>query len=365
VIVELQNYNYEGGIMTMEKITIGDHIIGNNDSPFIIAEAGVNHNGNIDNALKMIEVAKISGADAIKFQTFKADDLVADPDLTYTYTSQGKEITESMLTMFSRYEFSREQWIQIKQKCDQEEIIFLSSPSSVSDLELLLELGIKAIKVGSDDFTSIPLLKEYSSTGLPMILSCGMTNLTEIKETVDALNESEEYPIILLLCTSEYPTPPEDVNLLKFNSLRDELKIPLGFSDHTQGTLASSLAVSMGSCVFEKHFTLDNKLPGPDHWFSENPDGLKKWVDSIKKSYTMMGSEIVIPTKAEQEMKLLARKSVVTLRDIKKDEILDFQKIGIKRPGNGLPPKMLDQIIGKKATKDLMKNELLEVGDYQ
>ena len=115
MIVELQNYNYEGGIMTMEKITIGDHIIGNNDSPFIIAEAGVNHNGNIDNALKMIEVAKISGADAIKFQTFKADDLVADPDLTYTYTSQGKEITESMLTMFSRYEFSREQWIQNKQ----------------------------------------------------------------------------------------------------------------------------------------------------------------------------------------------------------------------------------------------------------
>lgn len=349
----------------MKPIQIEEYEIGNDNQPFIIAEAGVNHNGDIDKAFEMIEVAKKSGANAIKFQTFKAEELVADPNLTYSYTSQGKKISESMLKMFKKYEFSREQWFQIKQKCDNEKIIFLSSPSSKSDLDLLLEVGIKAIKVGSDDFTSIPLLKEYSTTGLPLILSCGMSNLEEIKETISTINQSKEYPIILLLCTSEYPTPPENVNLLKFHTLQKELKIPLGFSDHTQGSLASSLAVSVGACVFEKHFTLDHNLPGPDHWFSENPEGLKNWIESIKKSYMMMGNSLVEPTKAEKEMKKIARKSIVILVDIKKNEILNSQKIGIKRPGDGLPPKMLDEIIGKKTTKDLMKNELLRIEDYE
>ena len=348
----------------MNTIKIEGHIIGNSHPPFIIAEAGINHNGDIQKAFKMIEIAKNSGATAIKFQTFNAEDLVADPNLTYTYTSQGKEITESMLEMFKRYQFTREQWFQIKKKCDQEKIIFLSSPSSKSDLDLLIELDIKAIKVGSDDFTSIPLLKEYSKTGLPLILSSGMSNLQEIKETITSIREIKDNSIVLLICTSEYPTSAENVNLLKFNTLHNELKLPLGFSDHTQGSLASSLAVSFGACIFEKHFTLDQNLPGPDHWFSENPDGLKNWINDIKKSYLMMGSGVVEPTVTEQKMKKLARKSIVALTDIKKDDILDSQNIGIKRPGNGLPPKLFEQIIGKKTTRDLIKNELLKTGDY-
>jgi|SaaInlV_200m_DNA_6_1039755.scaffolds.fasta_scaffold04643_5 sialic acid synthase SpsE len=348
----------------MKTIKIDEYEIGKNCPPFIIAEAGVNHNGDINKAFKMIEVAKKSGATAIKFQTFKAEELVADPNLTYTYTSQGQQITEPMIEMFKKYEFSRENWFRIKQKCDTENIIFLSSPSTKSDLELLVDMGVKAIKVGSDDFTSIPLLKEYSITGLPLILSCGMSDLEEIRETVNVLNESKEYPLILLLCTSEYPTPAENVNLLKFNTLRNEFSIPLGFSDHTQGSLASSLAVSVGACVFEKHFTLDHELPGPDHWFSEDPTGLSNWVNDIKKSYMMMGNSIVEPTKAEQKMKKIARKSIVSLTNIKKNEIIDSKKIGIKRPGDGLPPKMLNEIIGKKATRDLIKNELLKTEDF-
>jgi len=349
----------------LKTIKIDDYKIGNNYPPFIIAEAGINHNGDIDKALKMIDIAKTSGSTAIKFQTFKAEELVADPNLNYTYTSQGKQVTESMLEMFKRHEFSREQWLKIKQKCDQEKIIFLSSPSTKSDLELLIGMGIKAIKIGSDDFTNIPLIREYSTTRLPLILSCGMSDLMEIKESINAINKFEDYPIILLLCTSEYPTPPENVNLLKFNTLKNELKIPLGFSDHTQGNLASSLAVSFGACVFEKHFTLDHNLPGPDHWFSEDPEGLRNWIDSIKKSFLMMGNSIIKPTKAEEKMKKIARKSLVVLTDIKKNESLDYSKIGIKRPGNGLPPKMLDKIIGKKATRDLIKNELLKIDDYE
>jgi len=348
----------------MNTIKIEGHKIGNSHPPFIIAEAGINHNGDLDKAFKMIEIAKKSGATAIKFQTFNAEDLVADPNLTYSYTSQGKNITESMLEMFKRYQFSREQWFQIKEKCDQENIVFLSSPSSKTDFKLLLDLGVKAIKVGSDDFTSIPLIKEYSTAGLPLILSCGMSNLKEIKETINSLTEFNHNPIILLLCTSEYPTPPENVNLLKFNTIHDEFKIPLGFSDHTQGSLASSLAVSVGACVFEKHFTLDNNLPGPDHWFSEDPEGLRNWINNIKKSYMMLGNGVVEPTNDEQKMKKLARKSIVALTDIKKNEIIDSQKIGLKRPGDGLPPKMFDEIIGKITTRDLMKNELLKSGDY-
>lgn len=348
----------------MKTINIENYQIGNSHPPFIIAEAGINHNGEIDKVFKMIEIAKNCGATAIKFQTFNAEELVADPNLTYTYTSQGKEITESMLEMFKRYQFTREQWFKIKKKCDHEKIVFLSSPSSKSDLDLLLDLGVKAIKVGSDDFTNIPLLKEYSLTGLPLILSSGMSNLQEIKDTVNSIKKTNDNPLVLLICTSEYPTSAKNVNLLKFNTIHNSFEFPLGFSDHTQGSLASSLAVSFGACVFEKHFTLDQNLPGPDHWFSENPEGLKNWINDIKKSYLMMGNGNVEPTESEQKMKKLARKSIVILKDIKKNEILDIKKIGIKRPGNGLPPKMFEEIIGKKTTRDLIKNELLKKEDY-
>lgn len=349
----------------MESVRISNYNIKNFGTPFIIAEAGINHNGEIDKALQMIEIAKNSGADAIKFQTFRAEEFISDPNLTYTYNSQGEEITESMLTMFKRYEFSQDEWSNIKDKCDKEQIMFLSSPGGKSDLDLLLDIGINAIKVGSDDFISIPLLKEYSKSGLPLILSCGMANLEEIQDTLNALKEKEDYPIILLLCTSEYPTPPQDVNLLKFNTLQEKLNIPLGFSDHTQGSLASSLAVSFGACVFEKHFTLDHSLPGPDHWFSENPEGLKFWIENIRKSYTMMGSSDMKPTIGEEEMKKIARKSVVTIQSIKQNQILDLSNIGIKRPGYGLPPIMLEKIIGKKAKKDLSKNHLLKMEDFE
>ena len=349
----------------LEELEISDHKIGNYLTPFIIAEVGINHNGEIDKAIEMIKIANKSGADAVKFQTFKAENFIADPNLTFTYKSQGKEITESMMSMFKKYEFLRDEWFRLKEECNKEKIIFLSSPGGKPDLDLLLEIGIDAIKVGSDDFTSIPLLKEYTSTGLPLILSCGMSNLEEISETLSAVNPSKNYPIVLLLCTSEYPTPPENVNLLKFKTLQNQLNIPLGFSDHTQGSLASSLAVSFGACVFEKHFTLDHNLPGPDHWFSEDPEGFKNWINSIKKSYSMMGSTTVIPTLAEEDMKKLARKSIVILTDIKKGEVINAENIGLKRPGDGLPPKMFEQIIGKKSTKDLIKNQLLDLGDFE
>ncbi len=349
----------------MTKIKLNNHLIGHGCQPFIIAEAGINHNGEIANALKMIDVAKTAGADAIKFQTFEASGIVIDSSLTFTYKSQGKEITESMFEMYKRCEFSKTEWIKIKQKCDEVEILFLSTPENRSDLDLLLELGIPAIKIGSDDFTNIPLLKDYSSTGLPLIISCGMANLNEIYQTLNTIGSLEKYPTILMFTTSEYPTIPMNVNLLKLKTLAKSFpKIPLGYSDHTQGILASSLAVAFGAKVFEKHFTIDKNLPGPDHWFSADPEGLKNWVDSIRTAATMLGSEEVKATEKEEKTKILARRSIVALSDIKQGESFNQNNIGLRRPGNGLPAIMIEEIFGKKSAKKISKGNLLKIGDF-
>ena len=349
----------------MTKIKLNNHLIGHGCQPFIIAEAGINHNGEIANALKMIDVAKTAGVDAIKFQTFEASGIVIDSSLTFTYKSQGKEITESMFEMYKRCEFSKTEWIKIKQKCDEVKILFLSTPENRSDLDLLLELGIPAIKIGSDDFTNIPLLKDYSSTGLPLIISCGMANLNEIHQTLNAIGSLEKYPTILMFTTSEYPTIPMNVNLLKLKTLAKSFpKIPLGYSDHTQGILASSLAVAFGAKVFEKHFTIDKNLPGPDHWFSADPEGLKNWVDSIRTAATMLGSEEVKATEKEEKTKILARRSIVALSDIKQSESFNQNNIGLRRPGNGLPAIIIEEIFGKKSAKKISKGNLLKIGDF-
>ncbi len=338
----------------------------NYGKPFIVAEAGINHNGELEKAFEMIKVAKQSGVDAVKFQTFKAEEFCGDKTQTFTYKSQGKEVTESMFEMFKRYEFTRDEWFQIKKKCDDENILFLSTPQNRPDLDLLLELGLPAIKVGSDDFTNLPLLEDYSKTKLPMIVSCGMSDLAEVYQALDIIGTFEGYPTILLLCTSQYPTPPEDVNLLKLKTLANAFPgLVLGFSDHTQGSLASSLAVGFGAVFFEKHFTLDNNLAGPDHWFSENPENLKLWTDSIHKSYKMMGNAIVRPTEKELEMRKLARRSIVILQDIKKSEKLTEENIGLRRAGNGLSPVLIKDMFGLLATQDLLKGSLLELKDAQ
>ena len=350
----------------MKTVMIDGKTVGKGYPPFVIAEAGINHNGKVETAFEMIKVAKNAGADAIKFQTFKAEELVGEPHLTYTYRSQGKEITESMLEMFKRYEFNHDEWFLIKKKCDEEGIMFLSTPQNHSDLDLLLEVGIPAIKVGSDDFTNLPLLKNYAETELPMIVSCGMANLAEVYQALEAIGTLDSYPTVLMLCTSEYPTPPEDVNLLKLKTLVDAFPmVTLGFSDHTRGHLASALAVAFGVSVFEKHFTLDNNLPGPDHWFSENPVGLKNWVDSIRTAFAMLGNGIVRPTEIENKMRMLVRRSIAAISNIEAGDILTEKNIGLRRPGTGLPPMFLENIIGLKAACKITKGTLLKMGDFR
>lgn len=343
-------------------IEINNQVLKNYGRPFIVAEAGINHNGELIKAFKMIEVAKQSGADAVKFQTFRAEEFCGNKSQMFTYQSQGKSVTESMFEMFKRYEFDYDDWFKIKHKCDDENILFLSTPQNRSDLDLLLQLDLKAVKVGSDDFTNLPLLEDYSKTKLPLIVSCGMSDLSEVHEALETIGTFKGYPTILLLCTSQYPTPAEDVNLLKLKTLANTFPdLTLGFSDHTKGSLASSLAVGFGAVFFEKHFTLDNNLKGPDHWFSENPESLKNWVNAIHQSYMMMGSSEVQPTEKELEMRKLARRSIVILKDIKKGDKLTEDNIGLRRAGNGLKPNLMKKMLGSLTLKDLVKGSLLEL----
>lgn len=345
---------------------IAGRSIGPNDPPYCIAEVGINHNGDLSLAKQMIEVAKESGADAVKFQTFKAEEFCGDPNQTFTYQSQGKHVTESMLTMFQRYEFPPETWQVIKAHCDAVGITFFSTPQNNSDLDLLMEVGVPAVKVGSDDFTNLPLLRDYVKTGLPIILSCGMSDLAEVHQALDAVGWFGGYPVALLLCTSQYPTPPQDANIAKLTTLQQAFPgLLVGFSDHTQGPLAAALSVARGARIFEKHFTLGHDLPGPDHWFSEEPEGLAEWIATIRSVDVLLGSPFVRPTSAEQNMRTLARRSVVALRDIFCGERLDSINIGLRRPGGGLAPDLIDKVIGLTTTRNIKKGEKLEFGDMR
>jgi sialic acid synthase SpsE len=349
----------------MRVIEIGHHRVGDGQDPFVIGEVGINHNGDIERALTLIDAGKRAGCDSVKFQTFKAEELVLDPSVTYTYKSQGEEITEAQIDMFRRYELGAADFARLKRRCDEQGMVFLSTPQNRSDLDLLLEIGVDAVKVGSDDFSNIPLLKSYAETKLPLLLSCGMADMSDVYQALQAVGAFEGYPVVLLYCVSLYPTPPDQVHLNRLGTLRRAFPdIVVGFSDHTAGPLASSLAVTMGACLFEKHFTLDHDLPGPDHWFSEEPDDLKAWVEGIRTAYRMMGSGIVRPTERETEMRAIARRSVVALKDVAPGEELTLANTGLRRPGTGIAPVLLDKVLGKRASRGLTRGQLLEFGDF-
>jgi N,N'-diacetyllegionaminate synthase len=350
----------------MEKIIIDGRQIGEEHAPFIIAEAGINHNGSIKIAKQMIDVAKEADADAVKFQTFKAEEFCGDPKQIFTYQSKGRTVSESMQAMFKRYEFNANQWAEISNYCRHIGITFFSTPQNQSDLELLLKIGVPAIKVGSDDFTNLSLLKSYAKAGLPLILSCGMSDIGEVHQALETAGWFHGKPVMLLLCTSQYPTPPDDVHVLKLTTLQNAFPgLLVGFSDHTVGVVAASMATALGAKVFEKHFTLDHGLHGPDHWFSEEPAGLVEWVKSIRSATKMRGGYFVRPTVAELEMRVLARRSIVALCDIKCGDILDSTSIGLRRPGDGLQPMMMNQILGLKVSRDIKHGEKITIKDIQ
>lgn len=350
-------------VSTHRPFSIAGRSIGPNDPPYCIAEVGINHNGDFEIAKRMIEVAKTAGADAVKFQTFKAEEFCGDPEQTFTYQSQGKQVTESMLEMFRRYEFPPEVWRKIKAHCESIGITFFSTPQNRSDLDLLLQIGVPAIKVGSDDFTNLPLIRSYIQSGLPLILSCGMSDMAEVHQALEAANWFEGYPVALLLCTSQYPTPPQDVNILKLTTLRQAFPgLQVGFSDHTQGPLAAALAVARGARIFEKHFTLDKNLPGPDHWFSENPAGLAEWIEYIRTADIILGNPMLRPTQSELKNKEEFQRVIVAANQINYGDVFTDSNLTMRRVagGKGLPPSAYRYLIGHASWKCFNKFSVIE-----
>lgn len=265
---------------------IGKHQIGRGCKPFIVAEAAFNHNGDFYNALTMVHDAHAAGCDAVKFQTYKTEEF-CQPD-------------DPLFRVFKRGELPVSAWPKIKAECDRIGITFLSTPQNRSDLDLLLSVGVPAVKVGSDDLTNLPLLRDYTASGLPLILSCGMSNMGEVYEALDTTCAFDGYPVALLVCTSQYPTPPDEANLARITTLRAAFpSVPIGYSDHTVGPEASIAAVALGACIFERHFTIDKSLPLPDSSFACNAGELKAWASSIRTVTAMLGTGLVRPTVAE------------------------------------------------------------------
>lgn len=346
------------------KIKIGNKLIGRNKSVFVIAEAGVNHNGKLNLALKLIDAAKDAGADAVKFQTFKAEDVVTAQGKMAGYQKKNTGKSESQLAMIKKLEI-RKGWRKIANYCKKKNIIFLSSPhGGFNSVDLLESLGVPAFKFGSGELTNLPLLEYAAKLNKPIILGTGMATMEEIKKAISCIKKTGNNKIIVLHCTTNYPCSFNEVNLRAMQTMMRELNVLTGYSDHTLSTQVPIMAATMDACVIEKHFTLSKKMPGPDHIASLEPEELKKMVSEIRNVEVILGKNKKGPVRSELQYIPLVRKSLVALKNIKKGELLSKNNIGIKRPGTGLAPEMYSRILGKKAKRDVGKDDLIKKSDY-
>ena len=348
---------------------------------FIIAEAGVNHNGDFELAKKLVDAAKKAGADAVKFQTFKAENIVTPKAEQAKYQTKNIGKKESQYAMLKKLELSYSDFEKLKEYCDKAGIIFLSTPHSFKeDIDFVARI-CPAIKIASGDLTNLPILEYAAKKNLPIILSTGMANLKEVKEAVETILPINK-ELILLHCTTNYPTKVSEVNLLAMKTMEKEFGLPIGYSDHTEGIKISLAAVALGACVIEKHFTLDKNMPGPDHKASletgelkemaegirniekrlsagENPETIIKQLDVSEA----MGDGIKKPNPSEIEVAKVARKSIIAAKNIEKGAEIKEDMLQIKRPGTGIKPKFINKITGKKTRKEIKKDELIQFED--
>lgn len=324
-----------------------------NEPCFIIAEAGVNHNGRLDLALKLVDEAKYAGADAIKFQTFNPELMVSADAKKADYQNRNDSRHKSQFEMLSSLALSESDFKRLKSYCSKKKITFLSSPFDLQSAGFLLSLDVKAFKLGSGEITNYPLLAYIAKTKKPLILSTGMCTLKEVDSALRFYNSNGGGQVSILHCTSSYPAEPSTLNLRAIKTLSDKFKIPVGFSDHSKGIIAPALAVSLGALIIEKHFTLDKMLQGPDHKASLEPDELKEMVDLIRLTETMLGGGLKKPTKSELNTAIVVRKSVFTKIDVPAGKMITEDDITTKRPADGIPANQFFDIIGKKAKTDI------------
>jgi N,N'-diacetyllegionaminate synthase len=328
----------------------------------IIAEAGVNHNGSIDAARELIEVAASAGADIVKFQTFKSEKLVSKFAKKAEYQKENTGNDESQLDMLKKLELSEESHYRLIEHCDKNKIQFLSTPFDLESIDFLNKLNLNYFKIPSGEITNLHYLRKVGSAGKEVILSTGMSTLDEIGAALGILTKSGTSldKISVLHCNTEYPTPFEDVNLNAMLTIKKTFGVRVGYSDHTPGIEVPIAAVALGATIIEKHFTLDKNLPGPDHKASLNPAELIAMITSIRNIEKAMGSEMKEPSNSEVKNKVIARKSIVASRDIQAGEIFSEENITVKRPGNGISPMRWDEILGLRANRYYAEDELID-----
>lgn len=326
---------------------------------FIIAEAGVNHNGNLDYAKKLIDVAAESGADAVKFQTFISEKCISKWADKASYQKSTTGETEGQLAMVKKLELSFAEFVELKEYCKAKNIIFMSTPFDIESADFLNEIKVEIFKIPSGEITNYPLIKKIGQFKKSVIMSTGMCNLEEIREAIEILREQGTKNISLLHCNTQYPTPIEDVNLKAMLRMRDEFNLPIGYSDHSKGIEVPIAAVALGAAIIEKHFTLSKEMEGPDHRASLEPDELKKMVESIRNIEKALGVREKLVTNSEKENLQVARKSIVAAVPIKKGDIFTEENITVKRPGTGLSPMRWNEVLGKPANKNYEADEII------
>ncbi len=337
----------------MKPIAMEGRTVGAGCPCFLVAEVGINHNGDMELAKKTIEAAAQAGADSVKFQNYRTEDFISDRTLTYEYTSQGQRIVEPQYDMFKRCELTQDALKELKHFCDAQGVLFHSTPTSEQGIQDLVDIGAPVLKNGSDYLTHVDLIRAMGKTGLPTVLSAGMATVAEIDDAVRAFRSTGNQHLILLHCTSAYPTPPADVHLRKIPALQATFGCQVGFSDHTRGSVAALGAVMLGACWIEKHFTLDKSLPGPDHHFSTDPAEFAELVRSVRTLEQNIGDSRIGPVDAELEPRAHSRLSCVAKRLLAAGAIIRSDDLAFRRPGNGFPPNQAHFLLGASSPTGL------------
>lgn len=334
----------------MVTINIDNKKIGDGYSTYFVAEAGLNHNGDIKIAKKMIEEACICGADAIKFQTYKTESFLSESSQYFKF--------------FKDVELSFEEFGELRDYAKNISITFFSAPFDIESADYLKKINVPCFKIASADLTNIPLLAHIADMNLPMVISTGLATMQEIQEAVEICNYHGNKNIALLHCVANYPTLPEETNMYAIKTLKEKFRVPVGYSDNGDSTLVDLVAASIGADIIEKHFTLDRKMNGPDHFFSIDPSSLKKLISEISLIEKIRGNGVKMPQQSEINNRNTIRKSITTAKKIQIGDMFSENNLAVKRPASGIEPKYFSKIFGRKANKDIEKDTPLTWYDF-
>jgi len=346
--------------MSATGFSVGDRHIGGDARVFVVAEAGVNHNGDVALALALVDAAADAGADAVKFQTFRTDALVsrAAPKAGYQVETTGAG--ESQRDMLARLELTVEEFARVQERCAKRGVVFFSAPFDDASADALERLGAPIFKIPSGEITNLPFLRHVAAKRRPMIVSTGMSTVAEVGDALAAIRAAGDPPVALLHCLSAYPAPPAEMNLRAMDTLRARFALPVGLSDHTLGLEVALAAVGRGAAIVEKHLTLDKTLPGPDHRASLDPGEMAALVRGIRTVESALGDGDKRPAPSELDTRRVARKSVVAARALRAGARLTAGDVAIKRPGTGIPPGELERVLGRRLRRDVAVDEVLE-----